>query len=253
MQKVIYSIVLFGLGMLTTYFLANARNDSSKDLNTVTTSDTLSSTWWNNLVSRITHIYRDSANSVLQAEGWVQLPSYATATLPTCNAALAGTLVYDTEQTKTLFCDGSTWSSSAGWATWPIVRLNRTTAQSVWDRVLTRADFTTIAEDLLWSTADLTDDKITIPTDGRYMIFGQFTRDDCEVPWWSGTTCSTAIYFYKNGAEIASYLESPWRWSVNYLYYIANLNAWDEIQMYLKSSKSSRNPYNIEFWVIALQ
>lgn len=112
----VYTVLISIVALiLLTNTLISARDDSSKDLSTVSTSDTLTSTWWNNLVSRITHIYRDDTNSVLQAEGWVQLPSYTTATLPTCNSDIAGTMVYDTDQTKTLVCDGTDWENISTW------------------------------------------------------------------------------------------------------------------------------------------
>lgn len=56
-----------------------------------------------------------SGCSISFTTGWIAMPGYASASLPTCNGAAKGQLAYTTDNTAALvFCNGSSWVGSGG-------------------------------------------------------------------------------------------------------------------------------------------
>lgn len=74
LAKNIFAGIIIFCTIFTWFRIVQAWTDGSKDLPTVTDADTLTASRWNDVIARVTHIYRNTWDSALEVDGWVYTP-----------------------------------------------------------------------------------------------------------------------------------------------------------------------------------
>lgn len=228
--KTFFISIIFGLWFIGSVYLVLAWTDGSRDLNTVTTSDTLTASRWNDVIARVTHIFRDTDTLII--DGWIS--------------------VWNSNSTKlgTIKWDGTDLKVYKSW--W-------------WQKISTINDYGLVQTNPWWSCKDiLTQNSDRSGMDGTYWIkptwYGSAFQVYCDMSTiWVTKPVSCAIQ--KNstnrGLSISQQADGDCRLTVthNGYSYVGNVGWSDDheiCQMVLQYDEARNVDYNstwYEWWM----